>query len=160
VPPMTRAAMGSNAGNAIKMWLHVEGVTPGMLAFGHGDGLHWLYGDRAIENGCLVVGFGWPTDDFEPTSESGVARALRAFYPDAKLLSYAWHDWICDPASLGTWATAPCEHPERLSAERLPPCGRIAFASSDYAIDNAGWFEGALSSGAAAGLYIRDLVTP
>jgi len=157
VPPLTKRAMGSNAGNAIKMWLHVEGVEPGTLAFGRGEGLHWLYGDRAVGDGCLVVGFGWPADGFDPHSEADVTVALQAFYPEAKLLGYHWHDWITDPASLGTWATAPVEHPERLSVERFPPFGRIAFATSDVAPDNAGWFEGALSSGEAAAKYVKTL---
>jgi len=158
VPPLTRAAMGSNAGNAIKMWLHVEGVRPGTLAFGQGHGLHWLYGDRAVGSGCLVVGFGWPVEGFDPRNETDVAAALGAFYPEATLLSYHWHDWITDPASLGTWATAPVDHPERLSVERFPPFGRITFATSDVAPDNAGWFEGALSAGEAAAHYVKALV--
>jgi hypothetical protein len=160
VPPLTKTAMGSNAGNAIKMWLHVEGVQAGTLAFGQGHGLHWLYGDRAVGNGCLVVGFGWPADGFDPNNTEDVAAALRAFYPGARLLGYHWHNWITDPASLGTWATAPVGHPERLSVERFPPCGRITFATSDVAPDNAGWFEGALSSGEAAAEYVQALVSP
>ena len=149
LPAGTQQALGANSGTALKVWLVAEGVAVGSLAFGMGEGLHWLYGDRVVEGGTLVVSFGWPTNGFDPDNTADVARALHAFYPEAVLVAHHRHDWIHDPASQGTWATAPVGHPELLTAESFPPVGRIAFATADIATDHAGWFEGALASGAA-----------
>ena len=44
----------------------------------------------------------------------------------------------------------PVGRAELLTAERFPPHGRIAFATSDVASHEPGWIEGALVAGAAA----------
>jgi monoamine oxidase len=73
-------------------------------------------------------------------------------------VDWATHDWIGDPASRGTWLTAPAGHPELVDPERFRPFGRIAFAGSDVAHEQAGWFEGALRSGAAAAGHVDGLL--
>ena len=82
-------------------------------------------------------------------SHADVERALRAFFPDSELVAADHHDWIGVPFSRGTWATATVGRAELLTAERFPPHGRVAFATSDVATDEAGWIEGALVAGAA-----------
>ena len=47
--------------------------------------------------------------------------------------------------------------PTLVDPERFDPVGRIAFAGSDLARKHAGWFEGALISGAAAAAHVRRL---
>ena len=42
-----------------------------------------------------------------PAAHADVERALRAFFPEAELVACDHHDWIADPFSRGTWATAP-----------------------------------------------------
>lgn len=140
-------AFGSNAGSAIKVWMHARGVPERALAFGRGVGLSWLYGDRMVDGQTLVVGFGWPVDGFDPTDTAHVERALRHFFPDADLLAHTTHDWLTDPASLGTWATPRAGQAHRLAAESWSPTGRLVFATSDVAAEHPGWFEGALTSG-------------
>ena len=51
--------------------------------------------------------------------------------------------------------TAPAGRIDLVSPDRFDPVGRIAFAGSDMARQHAGWFEGALVSGAAAAAHVR-----
>jgi len=151
LPAATAEALGTNAGRAHKLWLRARGVPSGVLAAGAGEGLDWLYADRTLADGdVLVIGFGYEHPAFDPFAHADVERALRAFFPAAELVASDRHDWIGDPFSRGTWATATVGRAELLSAERFPPHGRIAFATSDVAAEEAGWIEGALRAGAAA----------
>jgi monoamine oxidase len=150
LPGRTAESLGTNAGRGLKVWLRARGVPPGVLAAGAGDGLHWLYADRVLEDGdVLLIGFGYEDPGFDPTAHAHVERALRAFFPGAELVASDHHDWIADPYARGTWATAGVGRAELLTAARFPPHGRIAFATSDVAQDEPGWIEGALISGAA-----------
>ncbi len=151
LPASTAEALGSNAGRARKVWLRARGVPEGVLAAGAGEGLHWMYADRTLAGGdVLLLAFGYEDPAFDATSHADVERALRAFFPEAELIASDHHDWVADPFSLGTWATATVGRAELLSAERFPPHGRIAFATSDIASQEAGWIEGAFVAGAAA----------
>jgi hypothetical protein len=161
VPEPTREGFGASSGMAFKVWLLTRGVPVGSLAFGRGHGLHLLYGDRPYgddDEQTLVIGFGWPVEGFDPTSTADLQRALEAFHPGAELVAYTTHDWISDPASKGTWVNTPADRPEVLRADRFPLHGRVAFATSDVASEEAGWFEGALLSGSAAARSLRPLL--
>jgi monoamine oxidase len=160
LPGPTAEALGCNAGRARKVWLRARGVPAGVLAAGAGEGLHWLYADRSLDDGdVLLIGFGYEDSAFDAGSHADVERALRAFFPDAQLIASDHHDWVADPFSLGTWATATVGRAELLAAERFPPHGRIAFATSDVAAHEPGWIEGALISGAAAGRWALGVRT-
>jgi monoamine oxidase len=155
LPAATAEALGSNAGRARKVWLRARGVPPGVLAAGAGEGLHWMYADRVLEGGdVLLLAFGYEDPAFDPAVPAHVERALHAFFPEAELIASDHHDWIADPWSLGTWATATVGKAELLTAERFPPCGRVAFATSDVAAHEPGWIEGALASGADAARWV------
>jgi monoamine oxidase len=157
LPPRVAEAAGANAGRAVKVLMLARGVEEHGIAVGAGPGLNWLYADTA-EDGCvLVTGFGWQDDRFDPAVREHVERALRAFHPEAELVDWAQHDWIADRASRGTWLTAPAGRIDLVDPERFDPVGRIAFAGSDMARQHAGWFEGALLSGAAAAAHVRRL---
>jgi len=150
LPGPVADAAGANAGAAVKLLMLAGGIEPHGIAVGAGPGLNWLYADELRDGSVLVTGFGWQ-DERHPLDDDGsVARALAAFYPAAELAGWARHDWIGDPASRGTWLTAPAGRVELLDPARFRPAGRIAFAGSDVAAEQAGWFEGALRSGAAA----------
>jgi monoamine oxidase len=156
LPGATAEALGTNAGRALKVWMRARGVPPGVLAAGAGEGLHWLYADRVLEGGdVLLLGFGYEDEAFDPGDRGDVERALRAFFPEAELAAFDHHDWNADPFSRGTWATAPVGRAEVLSAERFPPHGRVAFATADVAPREAGWIEGALVAGAAAARWAQ-----
>jgi monoamine oxidase len=158
LPERARVAPGTNAGAAVKVLMLARNVQPHGIAVGVGPGLNWLYADRERDGATLVIGFGWFDESFDPAARADVARALVAFYPEAELVDWDSHDWIGDPASRGTWLTAPAGHLELVDPERFRPVGRLAFAGSDVAFEQAGWFEGALRSGALAAAHVHGLL--
>jgi monoamine oxidase len=158
LPARLAEAGGANAGAAVKLLMLARGVAAHGIAAGVGPGLNWLYADSEHDGSVLVTGFGWQDERFDPADGSAVERALRAFYPGAELVDWAHHDWIGDAASRGTWLTAPAGRLELVDPDRFAPLGRIVFAGSDVAHEQAGWFEGALRSGAAAATAVRALL--
>jgi monoamine oxidase len=158
LPPRTDEAVGSNAGAAVKLWLSARGVEPETLAVGAGEGLHWLRADRPHGDGALLAGFGPATPTFDPSMRSHVERALGAFFPDAELVDWDWHDWNADPFARGTWATATPGKTELLTHDRFGRHGRLVFATSDVAPREAGWIDGALAAGAAAADEVSALL--
>ena len=109
-----------------------------------------MIGDRELDGDVLMLGFGYQDPAFDPSRCEHAERALHAFFPEAQLVSWDWHDWNGDPWARGTWATASVGAPDLLTPERFRPHGRIAFATSDIASAEPGWIEGALVSGAEA----------
>jgi monoamine oxidase len=154
LPAPAGEAAGANAGAAVKLLMLTRGVLPHGIAVGIGPGLNWLYADREIDGETLVIGFGWDDPEFDPADGGHVRRALAAFYPEGELIDLRQHDWIRDPHSLGTWLTAPANHIELVDPVRFRPVGRLVFAGSDVAEQEAGWFEGALRSGARAAVDV------
>jgi monoamine oxidase len=158
LPPAVNEAAGANAGAAVKVVMRVRGVDPHGIAVGIGPGLNWLYADAEQDEEVIVTGFGWEDPSFDAADRTHVERALHAFHPDAELIAWRSHDWIGDPASRGTWLTAPAGRPGIVDADRFLPVGRLCFAGSDMAAEHAGWFEGAVRSGAAAARHVAGLV--
>lgn len=154
--PAAAAVAEGHHGRAVKLWLRAEGVPLGSLAVGAGPGLRWLFAERpAAAGGCYLVGFGL-AEPWRPPSRTYAERALAAFFPEARLLDWDWHDWLLDPWSLGTWVAPPAARAEGYEAAAWMAQGRIHFASSDIAAQASGWFEGALSSGAASAAALAD----
>ena len=154
LPEPIAAAAGANAGAAVKVLMLARNVPPHGIAVGIGPGLNWLYADAEHDHATLVTGFGWEDPSFDPSDRGHVARALAAFYPEAELVGWRSHDWIADPASRGTWMTAPAGRVELVDPARFAPVGPLVFAGSDVSADEAGWFEGALISGRRAAAYV------
>ncbi len=157
-PQPVAEAAGANAGAALKVLMLVRGIEPHGIAVGVGHGLHWWYADDAVDDVVRVTGFGWTTADFDPASRTDVERALHAFFPEGELLEFTHHDWVGDRHSLGTWLTAPAGRADLVNPARFAPFACAAFAGSDVAHEEAGWFEGALVSGAAAAAQIHTLL--
>ncbi len=157
-PERARVAPGTNAGAAVKVVMLARGVRPHGIAVGVGPGLAWLYADGQVDGVTAVTGFGWADPAFDARDREHVERALRTFFPEAGLVAFTSHDWIGDPASRGTWLTAPAGRPELVDPGRFRPFGCVTFAGSDVAFEEAGWFEGALRSGAAAAVHVHALL--
>jgi monoamine oxidase len=155
--PTTRAA-GTNAGRAIKLWVRARGAPQGALAAGRGEGIHWMIGDRDLDGDALMLGFGYQDPAFDPARRADAERALHAFFPEAELIAWDWHDWNADPWARGTWATATVGAPDLLTPDHFRPHGRISFATSDVASSEPGWIEGALVSGAEAAAWTSAFV--
>jgi monoamine oxidase len=153
--PKRRAIQLGHGGQSIKLWLKVKGVRPGILASGGPGGLRWLFAEREAEDGVtLIVGFALADGTLDPDDRGSIERSLARFFPEAELIAWDWHDWIADPFSRGTWVALPAKESWICDAEIWRPEGRIAFATSDFAPAAAGWFEGAILAGEAAGREI------
>ena len=159
LPSRIAEAAGANVGATVKLLMRVTGLPGRGIAVGAGPGLEWLYADPGDNGEAIVTGFGWHDPGFDPADPAAVERALRAFYPEAALVEYQHHDWIGDPASRGTWLTAPAGRIDLVDPERFEPVGRVRFAGSDMAREHAGWFEGALRSGAEAAASLLESAT-
>lgn len=149
--PKRRAMALGHGGRSLKLWLKVRGVAPGVLASGGRDGLRWLFAERSGENGTtLIVAFALIDGTLDPHGRASVTRSLAQFLPEAELIAWDWHDWVDDPFARGTWVALPADAAWIGDAQTWRPEGRIAFATSDFALAAAGWFEGAIVSGEAA----------
>jgi monoamine oxidase len=144
-----------HGGRSLKLWLKVEGIGPGILASGGPGGLRWLFSERqAADGSTLMVGFALTDGTLDPFDRPSVAASLARFFPEARLITWDWHDWIGDPYAKGTWVALPADAAWIGDPDVWGREGRIAFATSDFAGVSAGWFEGAIRSGEAAALTI------
>ena len=146
-PPAVAQGAGRSVGRVAKVWMLVDGVREGAVATGRGEGLDWLYAHQAVDGGTLILGFGLPTSEFDPSDRRHVERALHAFYPEATLLAFHHHDWIGDPWSRGTYFATPAGASDTFASAVWATGGPLHFAGSDIAPAHVGWFEGALLSG-------------
>ena len=152
--PASAVARG-HQGRAFKLWIKLRGVLPGSLITGISTGIELLFAERLCADGTvLAVGFGIQGADADPGNADWVKHSLHRLCPGAQYVSHDWHDWLNDPLALGSWVSCPVEGAEAFGASAWQPVGRLSFASSDYAPDQAGWFEGAVLSGEAAALAL------
>jgi monoamine oxidase len=110
-----------------------------------------MFGERETSDGAtMLVGFGVAANGWEPDLPKDIEKAVARFFPEAKIISTDWHDWNGDPYSLGAWVAAKVGAEEATAVATWTREGALAFASSDFAAEQAGWFEGAAISGEAA----------
>lgn len=147
--PEKRAAIAAgHGGRSFKLWIRAEGVAVGTLVTGDGSGIEFAFAERAGEDGtAYIVGFGLMQEDNHPEDPDWVRRQAAKLFPNARVISHDWHDWVDDRFARGTWVAALAGREAGLDAENWQPQGRIAFASSDHAREQAGWFEGAVIAG-------------
>jgi monoamine oxidase len=160
-PPLSeekrQAAATGHRGRAVKVWAKVTGVPVGVLATGGGTGIEWMFAERETDDGAtMLVGFGVAGEQWTPDLPRDLEAALARFFPEATLVAWDWHDWIADPYARGTWVAATVGAADAVAPATWARKGPLAFASSDFAPDQAGWFEGAIACGAAAAEEILD----
>ncbi len=156
-PVQLASSARGHDGRAVKLWLRLRGLAPGHLVTGGLSGLQWLFTPYALNDGVTyAVAFGLDDGTWRPDRYHDVAAALKRLAPQAELIGWDWHDWCADPYARGTWLSAPAMGAD-LSAQTWARAGRLAFATSDIAPDAAGWYEGAMASGAAAAELIASL---
>jgi (S)-6-hydroxynicotine oxidase len=160
-PPLTDAKRDALAighlGRAVKVWAEVRGVAAGMLATGGGHGVEWMFAERETSRGTtLLVGFGVADGPFAIEHEA--QAAVTRLFPEAQLVALDWHDWNEDPYAQGTWVASVAGAEDALAASTWHAEGRLAFASSDIAEDDQGWFEGAVVSGKRAANALAETI--
>lgn len=160
LPAAKRDAIATGHGGAsFKLWVKMQGVPVGTLATGDGSGIEFAFAERLAPDGAtLVVAFGLAGGDASPGDPAWVAAEMAKLLPNARAIAHHWHDWVGDPYARGTWVAALAGREAGLEPGNWLPEGRIAFASSDYAPEQAGWFEGAVISGERAAQDILRLV--
>jgi monoamine oxidase len=142
------AAARGHGGRSFKLWIRAEGVPVGTLVTGGGSGIEFAFAERMGEDGyTYIVAFGLMREENHPADPSWVRAGAARLFPNARILSHDWHDWVGDPFARGTWVAALAGHEAGFDAANWKPEGRIAFASSDHAREQAGWFEGAVIAG-------------
>lgn len=137
-----------HGGRSFKLWIKAESVPVGTLVTGDGSGIEFAFAERKAEDGStLIVGFGLMNAANHPGDPEWVRAQAARLFPNARIVSHDWHDWVDDPFARGTWVAALVGHEDGLDSATWQRQSRIAFASSDYARDQAGWFEGAVIAG-------------
>lgn len=140
-----------HGGRSFKLWMALQGVPVGTLVTGDGSGLEFAFAERAAPDGAtMVVAFGIMGPENRPDDPAWVAEQAARLFPNSRMLACDWTDWLADPYARGTWVATPTGFEEAFDASFWPRCGRLHFASSDIARDQAGWFEGAVVSGEEA----------
>lgn len=161
-PAQTMALSIGHLGASVKVWAKVAGVKVGVLATGGGEsagaGLEWMLAERESADGnTLLIGFGLAAD-FDPAQPGAVAAEVARFFPEATLLAHDWHDWVGDAFSRGTWVATPLGAPQAVAPATWRQTGPLAFASSDFSREGAGWFDAAIISGLDAAQEIIKAV--
>jgi monoamine oxidase len=161
-PPLPKAAATlrrkGHAGRVVKVLIRAKGIAPGSLVTGEAAGLRFFWADHLRPDGStLVVAFALAGDMAEPSAAQARA-ALTLAFPEAEFLSADWHDWQADPFARGVWAGPHAEIEDLHAAQHWGPFGRMAFAGSDIAPEEQGWFEGALASAERAVTALAETV--
>jgi monoamine oxidase len=156
-PAKSKAIALGHGGRSFKLWIRAEGVRVGTLVTGDGSGIEFAFAERSGDDGSTyIVAFGLANEQNHPADASWVREQAAKLFPNARMLSYDWHDWVDDPFARGTWVAALAGHEAGFEAANWQPENRIAFASSDYAPEQAGWFEGAVIAGERAAQAVLD----
>ena len=120
----------------------------GTLATGDGTGIEFLFAERhAADGSVLLIGFGIDQDGASPDDPIWVKQQISKLLPNVEYISSDWHDWKNDPFAKGTWVSTPVGLSQGLDPKNWGAFNRLHFASSDFANNQAGWFEGAVNSG-------------
>ncbi|MDX7985842.1 FAD-dependent oxidoreductase [Xenorhabdus sp. 12] len=108
------------------------------------------------EGDTILVCFISDALSIDANDPNAVQQALRLFVPDIEVVSLAFHDWVDDPFSQGTWVH---HRPGNLTGAApliRQPHGRIHFAGGDIAAMSVSCIEGAIETGVKAS---RDVIT-
>lgn len=137
-----------HGGRAFKVWIKARGVPLGTLVTGDGSGIEFLFAERHAEDGStLLIGFGIDQGDVKPGDSAWVKKQLSKLLPNVEFVSSDWHDWKNDVFAKGTWVATPKGFSKGFDSRNWAAFKRVHFASSDFAREQAGWFEGAVISG-------------
>lgn len=153
-----QAAAQGHVGRTTKVLASVANVPDEFVGAAWPGPLQAVIGGRALGDGLrLVTGFA-AQDPIDAQDPAAVQAALQVLLPDARVAATDGHDWVNDPRSKGTWLCVPPGGVGWLAADLTEPQGRLAFATSDIAIEGGGWIEGAILSGRSAAQRVQRLI--
>jgi monoamine oxidase len=141
------------ASRGIKIFLRVRGseVLDNAIRPGHPFG--YLDTELLLGDGTqLQIGFGIDSEACDPGDFATVQRALDDILPGYELIAATAHNWLGDECARGTWAIHRPGWYTRHHAEMRRPEGHVLLAGSDLANGWAGFIDGAIESGLAAGV--------
>jgi len=158
--PAKQAAIAEeHPGKGYKVHIRATGLPPRPFGFGMATLLMVIpikdHGDHQV-----LIAFGAePIAPFDPLSVEDVERALREYFPEARVLACDAHDWIRDPFIKGTPRYDRAGHAYDFLRAMSEPEGRIVFAGTDVEPGVwKSWMEGALSSGHNAAHLVEALL--
>jgi pseudooxynicotine dehydrogenase len=161
--PKRAAAGEGQASHGSKLWVRVRGDLPEPLfALAPDDRLlNYLQTEVLLEDGQILVGFGYDAASLDVTDIDAVTGPVRDLLGDVEVVATAGHDWLADEYSRGTWPVLRPTQTVRLLRELQQPEGRIHFAGSETADGWNGFIDGAIESGLrAARAVARDASRP
>jgi monoamine oxidase len=145
-----------HAGQVLKIFALVENLPERVMAVGWGLGCMLTYWtEQILPDGNLLVGFGYPSAEFDPTSIADVQASLDMYFKGARVVAIDGNDWGADPYAKGTHMVPRPGQLTRLMSAQSVPEGRLHFAGADI---STGWFsymEGALETGRRAADELR-----
>jgi monoamine oxidase len=141
------------ASRGIKIFLRVRGseVLDNAIRPGHPFG--YLDTELLLGDGTqLQIGFGIDSEACDPGDFATVQCALDDILPGYELVATTAHNWLGDEYARGTWAIHRPGWYTRHHAEMRRAEGHVLLAGSDLANGWAGFIDGAIESGLAAGV--------
>ena len=136
--------------SGVMLWIEVDGIDKPSMAYAPGERpLCFFRTDRIDGNVATGQAFGANKDLIDIESIDSVGAAIKQWFPKAKVLNVAGHDWLGDPFSKQMWTML---RPGQLSTlpELQAAHGDVVFAGTDTANGWAGYFDGAIESGLRA----------
>ncbi|SFN61395.1 flavin monoamine oxidase family protein [Mycetocola miduiensis] len=150
--PYSHQAMATEkqAGESVKIWALVPKQDEAFFGVGIHTTLKWLATEYTTDEGSYLCGFASAEADLDGSDLEAVTRAVQEFLPGIEVLDSDSHDWNNDKFSNGTWMAYRPGQVIAHSQALQQPHGRVFFGNSDLASGWAGWFDGAIESGARA----------
>jgi monoamine oxidase len=139
-------------GRGVKLWARLRGEVPHFYALAPGGhAISLLESESYVDGDTVVSGFGPSARDLDIHDRASMQRAVAELVPEAEVLECGGHDWRHDPFSGTTWGSFKPGQWSRSLKDLQRPEGRTFFAGGDIANGWAGYIDGAIESGIAAG---------
>jgi monoamine oxidase len=151
------AADAGQASHGSKLWVRVRGdLKKPLFAMAPDDHpLQYLQTEVILDDGQILVGFGWDAASLDVTSVDAVREPVRALLGDVEIVEANGHDWLDDEFARGTWPVLrPGQMTKSLTVLQQSE-GNVFFAGSETANGWNGFIDGAIESGLRAAREVK-----
>jgi hypothetical protein len=162
-PPLgaskVRALAENHASRGYKLTMLVTNVPRRPFALGMGELKMVCLGHELNERESYLIAFGYEGSNIDLLSTCDAEKALREYFPDARVLDCDAHDWNNDALFDGPWRFERPGCAYTFPTIMNEPEGRVVFAGAD--VDDSVWrvwMEGALNSGHAAAHRVQAML--